>query len=527
VAIYQVFKDVRLVGVPPECVGNFGGETDNFEWPRQSADFSVFRVYADKNNLPASYSEENKPYQPKSFLPVSISGVHENDFEMTIGFPYLTQRYINTFELKDELEIKNRATVITKGKYIDVLKKEMDNDESVRLKYSNKNFSAGNTYKLALGTIKLVNLSPALINKQKTEADFQTWVNADSNRLKKYGNCLSIMKENYELQHNPKYAHAIISGALFNDASLLGIRARNLTEQIDKNDQEKIDEAVKNYQKWYRSFSKDYDASTDKKIVLTMIKLVKKEVKKEYLPDFYAIIDTKYQGDIDKYVDDLYEKSTLSTAKGIENFIKNPGLSIKEDPLYIYGVSVYDKLIELNKLTTEPSAEIRKAKKLYQEGVREKEAGLLKYPDANFSMRLTFGTVSGATPRDGIIYKSQSTLKGMIEKEDSTNFELVALPKLKNFYYTKDFGRYGEKGQLFTCFLTNTDITGGNSGSPVINGKGELTGLAFDGTFESLAGNFIYEPEKNRSINVDIRYVLFLIDKFADSKYIMKELTIK
>ena len=527
VAVYQIFNDVRLVGVPPESVGNFGGETDNFEWPRQSADFSVFRVYAGKDNLPAVYSADNKPYVPKTFLPVSLSGVHDNDFALTIGFPFMTQRYINSYDLQEEQEVKNRATVITKGKYIEVLKREMDNDESVRLKYSNKNFSAGNSYKLALGTLKLVNLSPALANKQKQEAGFQAWVNSDSARIKKYGKVLETLLQNYALQRNPKYAHALITGAMFNDASLFGIRTRNIVEQLTKNDSKQLNKAVDTYRQWYRSFSKDYDVATDKKIVLTMIKLVKKEVKKEYLPDFYADIDSKYAGNIDKYVDDLYARSVFTTSEGVDNFLRKPDLSIKEDPLYRYGITIYDKLIELKRLTADFSADIRKETQLYKAGVREQEAGQLKYPDANFSMRLTYGKVAGATARDGLIYKSQTTLRGVIEKEDSTNFEFKVWLRLKQLYYANDFGRYGEKGQLFTCFLTSTDITGGNSGSPVINGKGELTGLAFDGNFESLAGNIIYEPEKNRAVNVDIRYVLFIIDKFAQSNYILNELTIK
>lgn len=527
VAVYQVFSDVRLVGVPPESIGNFGGETDNFEWPRQSADFAAFRVYANGNNLPASYSKDNKPFQPKTYLPISLSGIHENDFALTIGFPWVTQRYISSYDLKEELEVKNQATVITKGKYIAELEKEMDKDERIRLKYSNKNFSAGNSYKLALGTIKLVNLSPAMDNKQKEEASFQSWANADSVRSKKYGKCLPTLKKNYDLQRNPKYAHALITGALFNDASLFGIRARNIVELLEKKDEAKIGKAVENYRQWFTSFVTDYDVATDQTVLRDMIKLVKSEVKSEYLPDFYSIIETKYGSDIDKYVDDLYAKSTFSTQVGIESFLKNPNLSVKEDPLFIFGISVYDKLIDLKNLTTDLGAEIRNTKRLYLEGVREKEAGLLKYPDANFSMRLTYGKVKGASPRDGLSYKSQSTLLGVIEKEDSANYEFHVSPKLKELFLKRDYGRYGEKDQLFTCFLTNTDITGGNSGSPVLNGKGELIGIAFDGNRESLAGSIIYEPEKNRSINVDIRYVMFVIDKFAGAKYIIKELTIK
>ena len=527
VAVYQIFNDVRLVGTPPESVGNFGGETDNFEWPRQSADFAVFRVYANKDNFPAAYSLTNQPYQPKTFLPVSIAGVHDNDFEMTVGFPFTTQRYISSYELKEELDTKNRATVITKGKYIDVLKKEMDNDESVRLKYSNKNFSAGNSYKLALGTLKLVNLSPAFENKRKQEVDFQIWVKKDPIREQKYGKVLETLQTKYALQHDPKYAHALITGALFSDASLFGIRLRNMVEQLNKGDQKQLDKSVETYRQWYRSFIKDYDLATDKKIVRVMIKLLQKEVRKEYLPDFFKIIETSYAGNIDNYVDDLYAKSVLSGSEGVDKFLKDPKLEITKDPLYGFGVSVYEKLIDLRKLTTDLSADIRKTNKLYEEGVREKDAGKLKYPEANFSMRLTYGKVAGANPRDGLIYNSQTTLKGVIEKEDSTNFEFFVWPKLKQLYYANDFGRYGEKGKLYTCFLASTDIVGGNSGSPVINGKGELTGLAFDGNFESLAGSIIYEPEKNRSVNVDIRYVLFIIDKFAQSNYVLKELTIK
>ena len=527
VSVYQVYDDVRLVGIPPESIGNFGGETDNFEWPRQSADFSIFRVYANANNLPARYSPDNKPFKPKKFLPISISGIHENDFAMTLGFPFMTQRYISSFDLKEELEIKNRATVITKGKYIDVIKRELDNSESVRLKYSSKNFSAGNSYKLALGTIKLVNLSSAMTDKVMLENNFTIWIHQDSARLKKYGKCLSVLQKNHEIQREPKYAHAIITGALFGDASLLGIRARNIIDILESKDQSKLDNAVYNYRKWHESFSKNYDVNTDKVIVRAMIKVVKNELKPEYLPDFYKIIFTKYNGDIDKYVDDIYQKSIFTSPAGVAKFLKNPKLTIKNDPLLVFGISVYERLIDLKKLTSDQGVELRTAKRLYVKGLTEKQSGLLMYPDANFSMRLTFGQVSGVTPQDGLKYLSQSTLKGVIEKEDTTNYEFIVSPKLKNLYFANDFGKYSEKNQMYTCFLASTDITGGNSGSPVINGKGELIGIAFDGNWQSLASSIIYEPEKNRSVNVDIRYVLFVIDKFAGAQYILNELTIK
>lgn len=526
VSVYQIFSDVRLVGIPPESIGNFGGEADNFEWPRHAADFSIFRVYAGQDNLPAAYSPDNRPYHPKSFLPLSISGVHDNDFALTIGFPYATERDITSYQLKENLDVKNKATVITKGKYLEVLQPEMNNDENIRLKYSSKNFSAGNSYKFSLGILKLVGRSDAIQNKQKKEAAFEQWVNADSTRKQKYGSCLATLKKEYDAEHDVKYAHALLTGALFNDASVFGVRARRLLELVEAQNQGEVDKAIVTFRQWYQPFSKNYDAATDQKIVRAMLKLVKKEVSAEYLPSFFNSIDEKYHGDIDLYVNDLYSKSTFSTQAGIDAFLKNPKLAVREDPLYIYGTSVYDKLIELKKQFTGHDTEIRKINKLYSEGIREKNIASLTYPDANFSMRLTYGTVSGISPRDGLIYKSRTTLNGVMEKEDSTRYEWSVCPRLKELYEAKDYGSYGEKGELYTCFLSSTDITSGNSGSPVINGKGELTGLAFDGNWESLAGSIIYEPEKNRAINVDIRYVLFVIDKFAKAQNIINELTI-
>ncbi|MDP4277299.1 MAG: S46 family peptidase [Bacteroidota bacterium] len=526
ISVYQVFKDVRLVGVPPESIGNFGGETDNFEWPRHSGDFSIFRVYANANNLPADYSKNNKPYQPKAFLPISLAGVHDHDFAMTLGFPFMTQRHITSFELQEELD-KNRATAIAKGRYIDALGKEMDKDERIRLIYSDKNFSAGNVYKFSLGTYKQVNLSPVMESKRQDEAAYMAWVNADTARIKKYGNCLAVLEKNFALEKEPKFAHTLVSGALFNDASLFGIRSRGLVEALEHNNQNEVEREKVSLGKWYANFSKEYDSRTDQAVLCQMIKLLKNNLKKEYLPDFYTIIDTKYNGDIDKYVDDLYAKSIFSTPAGIEKFIKKPTLKIKQDPLYVYGVSVYNKLIDLKQAFSDYEAVIRSTKKVYNEGVREMEKDRLTYPDANFSMRLTYGTVAGANPRDGIYYKSQSTLKGVIEKEDSSNYEFVVSPKLKELYLKKEYGRYGENDEMNIDFLTSTDITGGNSGSPVVNGKGEMTGVAFDGNWESLAGSMVYEPDKNRSVNVDIRYALFVIDKYAHSSYVLNELTIR
>jgi len=515
-----------MVGIPPESIGNFGGETDNFAWPRHSADFSVFRVYANANNQPAAYSATNKPYKPKYFLPTSLKGVQPNDFSMVLGFPFSTARHITSFEMIEEMDVKNRATGITKGKYIEVVEREMNKNQRVRLLYSDKNFSAGNSCKLALGTLKQVYLSPALENKRRDEADFQKWVQADTARLRKYGNCLAILKKNYALEKEPKYAHALLTGALFGDATLFGIRSRGLVDQIELKDKSALDKQILSYRNWYTKFLTEYDPKTDQAIVLAMVNLLKKEMKKDELPDFYNVIDGKYKGNINQYVDDLYAKSIFTCPDSVEQFMQNPTERVLQDPLYIFGISVYTKLMDLRKLSDKYSEEIRKYKKVYNEAMREKNADMLTYPDANFSLRLSYGTVCGATARDGLSYGFQTTLKGVLEKEDSTTYDFQVNPKLKKLYQNKDFGRYGFGGVMPIDFLSNNDICGGNSGSPVLNGKGELIGIAFDGNWESLASNIIFEPDKNRTISVDIRYALFIIDKFANNTYILNELTI-
>lgn len=524
VSIYQEFKDVRLVGIPPESIGNFGGDADNFEWPRHSADFAIFRVYAGADNQPASYSPGNKPYKSKTFLPISQAGIQENDFVMSLGFPYTTSRYLSSFQLKEDLEVKSKATSIAKGKYVEVLEKEMEKDESVRLKYSSKYFSAANSGKLASGTWRQTYLSPVFGKKQKEEAELDHWINADTARQNKYGGCLATLDKYYKLRHDAKYAHALLSNALFTDASVFGIRARQIVSKLEENNRKGADEAILNFRKWYASFSPNYDLSTDREIVRAMLKLVNRELPKKDLPACFGIIDEKYNGSIDAYVNEMYAKTIFATPEGINTFLHTPQLSCKDDPLYIYGTEVYNKLVEIKKTFIEYDKAIAAANRLYREAISKKDTDAMPYPDANFTMRLTFGTVKGADPRDGIRYKSFTTVQGIIEKGDSSKYNFYLWPRLKELIANKDFGKYAPDGVLHTCFLSNTDITGGNSGSPVLNARGELVGLAFDGVWESLAGNYIFEPERNRSINVDIRYVLFIIDKYANATYILNEL---
>lgn len=526
-SVYQIFNDVRLVGAPPVSIGNFGGDYDNFEWPRHSADFSLFRIYADSKNESAEYSPSNVPYHPKSVLPVSISGIKNQLFTMVVGFPFMTQRHITSYELQELQDVKNRAIIIAKTHRQNILKSEMDKSEAIRLKYAAKFFNSSNACKLALGSSKLIDQSPALKQKQQQELEFQTWANADSQRSQQYGKCLSELGKAYNKQHDAKYAHTFILNALATDAFLPGTRAASLVRLIENKEEEQLQKAVANYRQWFDTFQKEYDQETDRKVTNEMIKVVAKYVKKEYLPEFYKVIETKYKGDIDKYTNDLYNQSILSNPAKLNAFLKKPSLRIKADPFYIFGTSIYESLINLKKEFSDSGKEILAQTRIYHEGLSEKDRASGNYPDANFSMRLSYGKVAKVSPRDGLTYDSQTTLRGVMEKEDTTVYEYHVPSRLKELYEQKDYGRYGQDGEMYTCFLSTNDITGGNSGSPVLNANGELIGLAFDGNKESLASSVIYEPNKNRCINVDIRYVLFVIEKYAKANRLIDELTIR
>jgi len=526
-SVYQTFNDVRFVGAPPVSIGNLGGDYDNFEWPRHSADFSLFRIYSNASNEPAEYSPSNVPFHPKSVLPVSLSGIKNGQFTMVAGFPFMTQRHITSFELLEMQQVKSPAAIIPKTARLAIMKREMDGNEAIRLKYSAKYFNASNANKLAVGSTRLIDQSAALKIKLEDEQQFQKWADETPGRKQEYGLCLLNLQKAYEKQHDAKYAHTFILNALGTDAFVPGTRAASIVRLLESNDKEALGRAVSNYRQWYDSFQREFDEATDRKITRELIKLTAKYVKEDKLPSFYKIIKEKYKGDIDKYTDDLYGKSVLLKRDKLEAYLKNPSLKIKNDPLYIFGTSVYESLIDLKKEFTDTGREIIALNHLYQKGMTEKGAYVNGYPDANFSMRLSYGKVAGVSPRDGLTYESQTTLDGVMEKEDTTVYEYHVPALLKELYHKKDYGRYGQNGVMYTCFLSTNDITGGNSGSPVLNQNGELIGLAFDGNKESLASSVIYEPNKNRCINVDIRYVLFIIEKYGNAGRILKELEIK
>ena len=501
-----VFSDVRMVLAPPYSVGKFGNETDNWMWPRHTGDFSIFRVYASKDNKPAAYSKDNVPYKPKRHLEISIAGYEENDFAMVMGFPGSTTRYMTSYEIDQMLEVDNPQRIFIRGERQEILWEAMEASDAVRIKYASKYASSSNYWKNSIGMSNGIQKLGVKAQKQAEERAFQQW--ADKNTLpeERYIDALPNMQKVIE-------AITPIEGSMqyLQEAFLRGVEiitaARTATARLD-------------------AFYKDYEVELDRKVAKRMLTIAKENMDPKYLPSIYAeVIDTQFGGNIEQYVDWLYNNSafySLERAKALTDEAR------KEDPAYVLAQSV---IKSYNSLVPEYQAlnpRYNEAHRLYVDGRMKMEPEKAWYSDANFTIRLTYGQVLPYNPSDAVTYNYFTTLEGVIAKEDKSNpLEFTVEEKLKELHRTKDYGPYADKdGRLHVGFLANLDITGGNSGSPVIDGKGRLIGLAFDGNWEAMSGDVAFEPALQRCIAVDVRYVLFVIDKFAGCKHIMSELDI-
>ncbi len=504
----RTFKDIRFVGAPPSSIGKFGADTDNWMWPRHTGDFSVFRIYADKNNNPAEYSEENVPYTPKQSLKVSLKGVKENDFAMIIGFPGRTTRFMSSEEAKETQNINNAVSIYVRGEKQDIWMNDMLADPKVRIQYSSKYAGSSNGWKKWMGMNETFDKLNIVERRAAEEKAFNEWVAADPARVEKYGNAVEII--NNAIKERAEYAYVY----------------RYLSESLSAIELIKAPQRVK--RDGGAGFYKDYSASTDRKLAKRMIAIYKEKVDPKYHPAFFATIESKFGGNIDAFVDNLFDNSVYTSQEKYSAAAKEAeGKNLSEDPveairadLHMVSGMVMPKLLE-------SSAVINKAKKAYVAGTLEMMGDNASYPDANSTMRLTYSKVLPYSPKDAVIYDYVTTLDGVMEKEDPNNWEFVVPEKLKELWKAKDFGEYAlEDGRMPVCFLCNGDITGGNSGSPVLNDKGELLGLAFDGNWEAMSGDVIFEPSLQRCINVDIRYVLFIIDKFGGAGYLLDEMNI-
>jgi len=527
--VYEKFTDVRMVGAPPSSIGKFGADTDNWMWPRHTGDFSLFRVYAGKDNKPADYSTENVPYKPKHHLPISLKGVEKDDFAMILGYPGGTDRYMTSMEVDELINISNKNRIYLRGIRQEIMLEDMLADDAVRIKYSSKYSGSTNYWKNSIGMNKALKSLKIIEKKKENEKEYLNWVNSDKKRTKKYGESLALIEKAVNERAEILNARQYIYETMLRSMEIFDIAydANYLYTAFDGEEtdlQKEIDWLKERAAKFY----KDYHAPLDQKVVPVMFKEFAKNIESKFYPDVYSTINEQYNGDYKAYVDYIFENSMFANEEELKKFLENPTKEILEkDPAFIAAMSINNKYDELDEKMDEFNADFDKGHRLYIAGILEKNEGKAMYPDANFTMRLTYGSVLDYYPRDAVHYDYITTLKGVMEKEDPDNWEFVVPEKLKELYKNKDYGRYAmENGDMPVAFLTTNDITGGNSGSPVINGKGELIGTAFDGNWEAMSGDIVFENELQRCINVDARYTLFIIDKFAGATRLIEEMTI-
>ena len=517
--VYKVYEDVRFVGAPPSSIGKFGADTDNWMWPRHTGDFSMFRVYADKKGNPAKYSPTNVPLKSKDFLKISLSGVEEGDYTMIMGYPGRTTRFQTSPELKNQIAL-NDIRIAARTVRQNVLLEDMLADPKVKIQYASKYSSSSNGWKkwqgmkLAFGKLDIIGRA------EQEEAEFRKWINSNKKITAKYGTALGELADASEIgfEENLIYTYANESLAQIelinaNAMSVSFLRA-GLREGMD------TAAALQSMLKKMEAFYKDYSVSTDRKVAKAMIRFYRENVDSPY----YLDIENFATLDIDSYVDNVFEASVFSDPQRLSEATVE---EIQSDPSGELLQSVRNIIGKLTPEIRKGNAAIAKARKLYTAGLLEWKKGEPSYPDANFTMRLTYGTVGGYSPKDAVIYRYYTTLDGVMEKEDPDNWEFVVPEKLKELWRTEDFGKYAmADGKMPVAFLSNNDITGGNSGSPIMNAKGQLIGLAFDGNWESMSSDVMFEPDLQRCINVDIRYVLFIVDKFGGAGWLLDEMKI-
>ncbi|MBQ9185428.1 MAG: S46 family peptidase [Bacteroidales bacterium] len=521
--IYKTYEDVRFVGAPPASVGKFGGETDNWMWPRHTGDFSMFRIYAGADNEPAAYSENNVPYHPKKNLKISLKGVKEGDFSFIMGYPGSTQRFQTAAQLKSMID-NRMVSVGARTARQEVMWAGMESDPAIRLQYANKYASSANGWKKWQGEKLAFEKLNIIGREEQKEKDFMAWVNADPERTKKYGDALDQLKTISELSSKPSNEVTLLAECIYNvgPMSVYASFMRALNTSFRNAPSDTTGAIQKGIEATKRVF-KDYNVDLEKKMAVRMLNYYREHADTSA---YLNAIGDFANMDFNAYVEDLFSSSAFASAQNLEKADLSPK-TIGADPmsvLYTDFFRVYMSKAHYMNLDREARAE---AAKSFAGGILEWQAGKPSYPDANFTMRLTYGKVGGYSPKNGVWYSHFTTLDGVMEKEDPTNYEFIVPARLKELWNAKDYGIYADAaGELPTCFLTNNDITGGNSGSPVLNAKGELIGLAFDGNWESMSSDVMFEPELQRCICVDIRYVLFMMDKFGGASWLLNEMNI-
>jgi len=532
--ITETFYDIRLVGAPPSGIGKFGGDADNWMWPRHTGDFSLFRIYTDSTGKPAKYSKNNIPYKPKKSLTISLRGVKEGDFTMVIGYPGTTKEYLFSDAIKMQYEIINPIRIKARTKKLEIINEAMNKSNDLRIKYSAKQSGIANGWKKWIGENRGIKRTDIIDKKQMKEREYEKWINSDNKRKLVYGDLINNFRQLYTniaplLKINTYIFEAGMGSGIIDLCAVF----RNLVEisSMENPDETDIQQSISEMLEYTNNYFKDYDIETDKKLFSGMLEIMYNDCMKEYYPNLFNEIKNKYNGVIQKYTDYIYSKSIFSNENAIKKLLTDykptDKKKILKDPAYQYFnsiISIYFQYIQ-NKLDSLQKLE-QKYYRTYINLIKEFNTKNHIYPDANMTMRIAYGKIKGYEPYDAVTYRYYTTIDGIIEKNDSTNYDYTIPEKLKSLYINKDFGQYSTNGTIPVCFIATNHTTGGNSGSPVLDGYGNLIGINFDRNWEGTMSDIVYDESLCRNIIVDIRYVLFVIEKYAEATNILNELTI-
>lgn len=529
--VYKRYTDVRLVGTPPRSIGKFGGDTDNWMWPRHTADFSIFRVYADKNNEPADYSKDNVPFTPKKFLPISIRGVEENDYTMIFGYPGRTNRYEVSYGIDVAINEVNPSIVIPREKRLEIMRKHMKKDKAVYLKLTSYYSRISNYWKYFIGQTEQLKRLKVIERKQAEEAEFTKWARNNAPEYKNVMKDFEVLYNKYRpyAKHNLYYSQCFKGSML----SSFGASFYDLYQELSKNkvDDEEVAKQIKRIKRGYKSFQRSADVPTERDIFAAMALMFYNDIPKAQHPDIYQSIFKSFSGNnmaqiFSDYTDYVFDNTLLLDSNKFNEFVENPTTeAMDKDPAIMYALSfVYNYDENYKPIIDEYYEDKEVLKKKYIKGLMEMKKNDLFYPDANSTMRITYGQVKSYSPQDAVHYDYYTTLDGFVAKYKPGDDEFDAPEGLLDLYNRKDYGKYADKnGKLRTCFITTNDITGGNSGSPVINGQGEWVGIAFDGNWEAMSGDIAFDKQYKRTICTDARFIFWIIEKMGKAHNLIEE----
>ena len=528
---YQDYYDVRLVGTPPSSIGKFGGDLDNWTWPRHTGDFAVYRVYADAENKPAEFSEDNVPYKPNHFFPISLKGVAENDFTMIFGYPGSTKQYVPSYHISMLKDYIYPMLIDVRTGKLDVYKREMQQNPLVKIQYASKAAMVSNAWKKWQGEIRGLNILNAVEKKVEQERDFANWVNENKELQEKYGTIIDEFESIYNEFRNYEAARSLMLELIGRNGIEAAVFAANISTVVYDVTENNAVESKTKMKNLTDDFFKDYYLKIDKEVAPFLLKSYANNITTDIHPKYIDEVSTKYRGDYQRYVDELYKKSIFVDQKKMNAFIessnkkqlkilsKDPVLKLSEDLRETYYYEILDKSKELQSKLDELNG-------LYLRGLMEFDSENVFYPDANFTLRVSYGRVKGYKAKDAVYHSYFTTLDGVIEKNATGEKDYKIPNHLAELHKNQDYGQYHVEGKLPVCFVATNHTTGGNSGSPIINGIGELIGINFDRAWEGVMSDMMFNPEQCRNISVDIRYILFIIDKFAGASYLIDEMNI-